>query len=277
MPSDAVSYFLTHHPRDSVRLLETSRSEDLASFLDGLSVEERAGLLANMLPQTAAAWIGGLDPEGAADVVEKLRSSTAAAILGALTRTARHPIFDALPVEKRENIRHLLRYPDDSVGALMLTNTLACRIDATVRRAKQLVRRFAHTELPLMVVVDDAMKPLGILPLSRLLSEREREPVRDHMRRLPTRLRAHASVGSVLTLPAWNTEDYLPVVEADGRYVGLLPKARLHRHALATHIDAERSTELTETLLALADMVWGPAAELLARGGGQPLENKNDE
>lgn len=276
MPTEVVRHFLAQHPRDAVRLLETAQPDDLAAFMAALSLEERAALLADLLPQTAANWLADIDHEAAADVIEKVRSSTAAAILSALRRQDRHPILDALPAAKREQIRHRLRYPDDAVGALMLTNTLACRVDANVRRAKQLVRRFAHTEIPLMVVVDAGMKPAGILPLSRLLSAREREPVRDHMRTLPARLRAHASVASVLTLRAWNTEDYLPVVEADDRYVGLLPKAALHRHALATRIDTARSTELSDTLVALADLVWSPAAALLAQGTTPPPENTDD-
>jgi Mg/Co/Ni transporter MgtE len=272
-----VAYYLRNHPRDVARVLESARAEHLKEFINGLPEDDRPGLFGNLLPQTAATYLADVDPAAAAAIVARLRSASAAQILGTMPRTKRWPILDALPLEKRTHIRHLLRYPDDAVGSLMLTNTLACRQDATIRRAKHLVRRFADTELPVMVVVDDAMKPVGLIAVSKLLRVREREFIQDHMRFVPGRLRAHAEIHTVLTLPTWNTEDYLPVVENDEHYVGLLPKSRLHGHALATRVTTTgTSVDLATTVLDVADLLWNPAAQILARASTTTLEDPNE-
>ncbi len=276
MASEIARYYLTQHPRDSMRVLEAARITDLKRFIGELPREVQAVTLSHVLPQTAASYLGGLDPRLAAEIVEPLRAVDAAHVLGVLTQTKRRPILDALPEEKRTTVRHLLRYPDDSVGALMLTRSLVCRADATVRRTKQLVRRYAQTELPLVIVLDDAMHPIGQIALSRLLNIREREQVKDHMRAIAARLPAYAAISTVLTAPAWNNEDHLPVVDATGRYVGLLPKARLHRHALAAEVDAADSDDFHNTVIALADMIWGPAAEMLARATTTPAESTHE-
>lgn len=265
MPRDTVIHYLKHHPRDAMRVLESARAEELHAFIDSLGAEAKASVLAYLLPQTAAGYIARAGAERAAEVVAQLRSATAARVLAAVTQSRRREILEQLPLEKRTNIRHLLRYPDDSVGSLMLTTTLACRVDANVRRAKQLVRRFAQVELPMMVIVDDDMRPVGLVSVSNLLRAREREPVDMHMRFVPARLRAHAEVRTVLALPVWDSEDYVPVVETDDRYVGLLAKASLHGHALATRGAAENSDDFATTVLDVADLFWRPAAETLAR------------
>tara|TARA_R110002073_G_scaffold267842_3_gene431095 strand:+ start:1422 stop:2249 length:828 start_codon:yes stop_codon:yes gene_type:complete len=265
MPRDTVIHYLKHHPRDALRVLEAARAEELHAFIDSLGSETKANVLGYLLPHTAAGYIARVGADRAAEVVSQLRSATAARVLAAVTQGLRRDILEQLPLEKRTNIRHLLRYPDDSVGALMLTSTLACRVDANVRRAKQLVRRFSQVELPMMVVVDDDMRPVGLVSVSNLLRARERDPIDTHMRFVPARLRAHAEVRTVLALPVWDTEDYVPVVETDERYVGLLPKASLHGHALATRGTAENSEDFATTVLDVADLFWRPAAETLAR------------
>jgi len=276
MTRETVAYYLRNHPRDVARVLESARGEDLKEFINSLGDDDQAQLFSYLLPQTAAIYLAGIGAEPAASIVARLRSASAAQVLGAMSQAKRRPILDVLPLEKRTNIVHLLRYPDDAVGSLMLTNTLACRQDATVRRAKQLVRRFAETELPIMVVVDDVMKPVGLIAVSRLLSVREREFVQDHMRFVPGRLRARAEIRTVLTLPTWNSEDYLPVVETDERYVGLLPKARLHGHALATSHAAATTGDLASTVIDVADLIWTPVAEMLARASTDTAGDPHD-
>ncbi len=277
MARDTTLYYLRHHVLDAARVLELAQPGELAAFIDGLDRDDQVLLLTNLLPETAAAYLAQVEPETAADVVEGLRSSIAARILGVLPQASRRRVMEALPIEKQTNIRHLLRYPDDSVGSLMLSDTLACRVDATVRRAKRLVRRLSQTELPMMVVVDDLMKPVGVISVSTLMRVREREFVKDHMRFVPSRLRAHADIRTVLAMPVWDTEDYLPVVDSDDRYIGLLPKSRLHRHALAVPAAAMDTDDVSTTILNLADMLWSPAAEVLARVTTvKEVENHNE-
>jgi magnesium transporter len=270
--SEIVEYYLAEHPLDVVRVLETSSATDVRTFIDSLALDEQVVVFNHLLPHTAATYLDTAQPSDAADIVERLTTKVAARIVGAMRPTVLRPILNELPTDKRENIQHLLRYPAESVGSLMLTNTLACRDDATVRRAKQLVRRFLHTELPMMVVVDSEMRSVGLVSLNTLIRVREREYVRDHMRFVPGRLRAFADVNSVLRMPIWNTEDYVPVVDAAEHYVGLLPKARLHGYALSNVSTASASDELAATVLNIADMVWKPAAMMLTRASTRPSE-----
>ena len=276
MDNEIVAYYLAQHPRDSTRILESASPADLRAFIDALPLDERAQVVGNLVATTAATYLDRLAPEDAAKILERLRGTVSAQILGMLPQSLRQPVLDALPVTTQSTVRHLLRYPDDSVGALMVTKTLMCRMDANVRRAKQIVRRLADIDVPIMVVVDDEMKPAGLITVGKLLAIREREPIKDHMHSIHSRLRAYADVRTVLHLSAWQTEDYLPVVEAADRYVGLLPKARLHAYALATRGSARDDDDLTRAALDVADMVWGPAAEMLARLSTHPTKENSE-
>ena len=276
MTSETVLHYLRNHPHDTVRVIEASRGDSFTNFIAELSYPDQAQLLTNLLPKTAATYLGEIAPGDAANVVGQLHSVAAAPILGALNMTKRRLILDALPMEKGTNIRHLLRYPEDSIGSLMLSNTLACRADGSVRHAKQIIRRFDHVELPTVVVVDQAMKPVGLLSVNKLLRTRERELVSEHMRFVPTLLRANASISSVLVHPIWETEEHVPVIEPDGRYVGLLPKASLHKHALAARVSESDEASVATTFLDIADMLWVPAADALARLSTTDTRTAND-
>ncbi|MDA0822435.1 MAG: hypothetical protein O3C28_08430 [Proteobacteria bacterium] len=273
--SNIVDYYLDEHPLDLVRVLETSSATDVKEFIESLSIDQQVVVFSHLLPHTAATYLASVQPSDAAVIVARLSTNIAARIVGTLRPPVLRSILNELPMDKRENIQHLLSYQADSVGSLMLTNTLACRDDATVRRAKQLVRRFLHTELPMMVVVDNEMRPVGLISLNTLIGVREREYVRDHMRFVPGRLRAFADVSTVLRMPIWNSEDYVPVVDATEHYVGLMPKARLHGYVLS-NTSASTSEELATTVLNIADVVWKPAVMMLTRASTQPSEIRDE-
>ncbi|MGR8947186.1 MAG: magnesium transporter MgtE N-terminal domain-containing protein [Gammaproteobacteria bacterium] len=273
---DIAEYYIRNFPRDAVKILESARPKELKELIDGLERETCLVIFDFLLPQTTATYLASLSDEKAVEIIQSLKSSTAAQILGVIGREKRQEILTALPNEKSANIRHLLRYPDDSVGSVMHFKTLACRMDSTMRHAKRFVRRLHDVELPVMVVVDELMMPKGLISISKLLIEREREYVRDHMRNVPARFRASAPLRSVLSAPAWESEDYLPVIESDGRYVGLLSKAKLYSYSITSKGAQVRTPDFSTIALNVANLIWQPSAEALVNASSTKKETSDD-
>ena len=260
---DIAEYYIRHYPRDAVKILESASLNELKEFIGGLERDILLIILDALIPQTAGNYLASISKEEAVEIIQALKSSTAAQILGTLGRAKRQEILAALSNEKSANIRHLLRYPDDSVGSLMHFKTLACRMDSTMRHAKSFVRRLSDVDLPVVVIVDELMMPKGLLSISQLLRVREREYVRDHMRIVPARFRASAPLRSVLSAPAWESENYLPVIESDGRYVGLLSKAKLYSQTNVLKGAPVHSSDFSTIALNVANLIWQPSAEAL--------------
>jgi magnesium transporter len=209
--------------------------------------------------------LSDLDPATGADIIDRLPQSIAARLLAGLHQNQRRRLLEALPAARRHSLQHALRYPEDSIGTIMLPDTPCCRSDASVRDAKRLVRRYRSEITPCLTVLDNAQRPVGLVDVGQLLRLRERDVLSEHMQSVQVRLRARARIETVVNHRAWTTADYLPVVDSDDSFAGLLAKAAVYGYALDQ--DPTRRTEgrASETLVALADLIWRPGAAILAR------------
>src|SRR5260221_439846 len=82
-----------------------------------------------------------------------------------------HEVFQALPVEEREELRAAMSYPEDAVGALMDFDVVSVREDTAIETVTRYLRRFDalphHTDQIFVVDRDERLK--GVLPLSKLI------------------------------------------------------------------------------------------------------------
>ncbi|MGR8919239.1 MAG: magnesium transporter MgtE N-terminal domain-containing protein [Gammaproteobacteria bacterium] len=279
MLSELSRHYLETHPQEAADVVEAAAPAALKSLLDDMPDELRARLLPHLLSETAGDYLASIAPEAAAAQIARVAADVAARILGTMRAAERRPIIDALPSQRRESVRQVMRYPQSSVGALMQTRALVCRSGTSVRQARRIVQRFADTALSLMLVLDDDMRPVGQLPLSTLMSLPTRAVVDEHMQNCPRPFRVHDDVRAVVRDRAWHRHDYVAVVHPNGAFAGLLPKARLHDHALAEPSTAPDEQSIGTTVLSLAELALLPAIDLLVRAttdGAQPTENADE-
>ena len=135
---------------------------DILAELDGTV---RGEVVEQMAPQELARAVAGLDDDDAAEVVADLDEET------------RREILARLPQPDRAAVEQALAYDDDTVGRLMQRATVVVPAYWTVGEAIDYLR--ADASLPDVFfdifVVDPRHRPVGSLPLSRIL--RNRRPV----------------------------------------------------------------------------------------------------
>jgi Mg/Co/Ni transporter MgtE len=265
MSSPLIEYYLRHHPREAVSVIEQGGIQPAVDFLGSLEPQVRAQLLSCLLPTIARAYLLGARVEDAAAALDTLRASIIVSLLQSLRHSERAPILDRIVEEKREAVYHQLRYPSDSVGAIISVQTAACRSTSTVQQAKRIVRRLSSADTPLVVVVDQAMQPLGALDFGQLLRLREREIVADHMKPFAQRFSVRSAMSVVAEHSAWQFADYLPAVEHDESFVGIVSKSRLFNYLAGERSDTASADEMMQTLIALGELFWMPAADFIAR------------
>jgi magnesium transporter len=263
MASELARYYVANFVEDAAKVIENLDTNAAAEFIGALDADEAAALLCHMLPAAARSCLLTFSAERAADVLRELPHAHAVRLLALVPRERQRDILSALPQDRRQMLQHALFYPEDSIGTVVIPNPPCCRNTAEVVDAKRMLTRDGLDEVPILTVVDDAHRPIGLLEFSELLRLDDSELIAEHMRPVPVRLRARADLATAVNLRAWLTEDYLPVTDAENRFIGLLAKTAVYQLLLLSNGERRGPDDAAAAVFSLAELFWRPGAELL--------------
>ena len=175
---------------DVERMLEPLHAADLADLIELLTKDERRLAVDILGPSLDAETLTYLDPSFREEVIEQigprnlargliqLDSDDAFEVFEDLEEEFQHRILAALPQAYRHILEEGLSFPEDSAGRLMQREVVVVPAAWTVGETIDFMR--AAEDLPTdfydLFVVNPKHKPLGSIPLSRVL--RTRRPVR---------------------------------------------------------------------------------------------------
>lgn len=211
---------------------------DLADRLQGLSPDE-AGALLRRLPKRVAAsvlveveeeklpeWLAIFPAPELAELFQQLPSHDVVDLLQKLPAVRRREALATLPPARAEEVKSLLRYPEDSAGGIMTSRLIGLREDMTVEEARELLRARAQEErtedIAYLYVMNAEKRLVGIVSLRDLVFRRAERRIGEIMNRDVKFLRATDEQEEV----ARQFEHYhylgLPVLDAAGVLVGVV-------------------------------------------------------
>lgn len=165
-----------------------------------------------------------LQPRTVAEGVRELDSDDAVAILEDLPTEDRAEILEQLPPTERVALARSFDYPEESAGRRMQTEFIAVPQSWNVGQAIDYMRE--TVELPErfyeVYVIDDAGKFVGAVPLDRLLRSKRPVPIADLMEDERPLIRADQDQEEVARLFQRYNWVAAPVLDADGRLVGVI-------------------------------------------------------
>jgi len=228
--------------------LELGSLKEAVHLLNGLHPADIADLMGYLNPQQQRVLFSLLDPEVASEVILQLDKEIRKSILSQLTRDRLSALIEEmatddaadvvaeLPPEEvsevlreiarldrqeSEAIQELLRYPPESAGGLMEPEVLALRAEATVGQALSELRRRPDLEdVHNLFVIDGEGRPVGMVPLHRLVTAEPTQSVSSLMEPLPALARVDMDQEEVARLFQKYDLVSLPVVDERGRLVG---------------------------------------------------------
>ena len=109
-------------------------------------------------------------------------------------------LLESLPRDVADPLRILLRYPEDTAGALMEPGVMPLPVDITAGEALIRLRRLPRHVIHYLYVVDRSQVLVGVLSMRELLQARVKEPLTRVMHSPVTHLTAHsgrADIGDV--------------------------------------------------------------------------------
>lgn len=220
--------FMRSHPAEAAQVLEGVAPAQAAALLAAAPARIGGTVLAAMLPSAAARTIDALEDERARALLGALRAQAAVLVLRHIGEPRRTRLISGLPASAALASRLLLGYPEDSVGAWTDPQVLALpgetRAGAALERARGL-----EDGAERVFVVGADQRLAGSLSLAALLRAPERAPLDSLMSRADAVLAAQTPLSGAVSHPGWTAAAALPVVEADGRLLGVLTSDALAR------------------------------------------------
>lgn len=221
--SDALRELLQLPKADRIRVLSIIPPEMAASIVEEAPSELAADLVEHLEAGTAAGIMDELDSDVQADVIGELDTEDAEAIL------ARMDVDDAA------GVRRLAAYDEDTAGGLMVAEAFTFREASTVA---QVLRRLASEDEDFEryrgqhpYVLDENDRPVGVVSLRGLLTARRSAKLSEIMV-TPRTVACDASLDDLRDI--FDKYPFLgvPVVEADGRLVGVVSRSAVDEAAL---------------------------------------------
>lgn len=125
-------YLATLSSAETARAVSRLDDDDQAALLVLLGPESAADLLEEFLDTLGADIIEELTPDDAAAIIDEMESDHRADVLGEMEPDEAAAILERMDPEEAQDARQLLTYPEETAGAIMVTEYLAYPIDMTV-------------------------------------------------------------------------------------------------------------------------------------------------
>lgn len=213
--------------------LRLVRPEDIAEWLDLLSVEDRQRIL-NVLDHDAAGTVltdttasiraelvEELEPERLARIAEALPADEAADLIGELEVEESEEVLHHISTEDEEVLRKLLTYPEDTAGGIMNPEVVALQPAATVDDAIRYLRSADEDTITAAVyVIDELKRLLGFVRLRRLVTARPAARLGDIMSTDVISVSVDTDQEEVADLVDKYDFMAIPVVDGDQRLMG---------------------------------------------------------
>lgn len=186
---------------------ENKRGQVL-SELEGQSIQE---VLADLLHSDVAWLLKDLGPD---DV---------AYILGFLPEERGKDILALMKAEDSTEVEDILKYPKDTAGGIMTTEFFSLSEDATAQEAIRRLQHATDAEMVFYIYVTDKDEHLvGVLSLRQLLTVLPATPLKNIMTRDVMSVTVDMDQEEVARQVASYNLLAIPVVEKDGRLVGII-------------------------------------------------------
>lgn len=216
-----IDAFLTLHPADAGRVIESQDLDSAAAMLATRPVQTVASTLMGLGVTDAARIFSGFEPDFASRVLTALDPVQAARLLSNVEDERQKSTLDSLDEAQAGEIREILSYPPATAGRSMDARVFTAFVDATVGEVLAGVRRAANRSADLPVVDRNGVFR-GLVSLHELVAEPPERAIASLMHVETVSVVAMAPHEEVVDLLNLHKLRNLPVVDADGRLVGML-------------------------------------------------------
>jgi len=253
--------FVRSHPLEAARAIERLPEKLTAATLEEMDAGFAARLFEHMSASQAARNILLMQTSSAAEILEAMSLRDAGRLMRKLSPAQVENLLARVKAKTRLQLARQLRYPAETVAAMMNPRVFTLPNDITVAYALKRVERDNDMFACDLYLVDVNFKPVGVMLASALLRAGKKQRIASLANSVPPMLPASASLGAVREMAAWQDFQSLPVVEKDGTLIGTLHLTDIQQEETSQTVEAD--TYLKHTTNSLLELCWIGMAELM--------------
>lgn len=217
-----VGEFFDERPAEAAHALSRRSADEAAALMGELPDDHVARVLGFADPDWAGQVLRIVGEEHASRLLGRIDVVTVAAILGRWPDDERDAALGRLDGSRRRELRLLLSHPPDTAGSLMDPRVTEFRGEQTAAEALDRIRSFPDRRVTVVCVVDEEHRLEGTVPLQELAVADPATPLRDLAHGDPVRAPATATRDDVVDVLEETRVSGLPVVDFDGRLIGII-------------------------------------------------------
>ncbi len=249
---------LAEYPDTAARLIESEPDAESAALLGAEKPDTRLAIVRRLTPDRSARIVALLPPDALRQTLGSLNPNWATALLARLDPEERERCLDALEERQASELRELALYPPETAGALMDPRVTTFRPDALVRDVTRRLRTFRNRRVQDVFLVDPEGILAGSLAIQNIVLADPGSRLESLVQDEAVSVQVVASREEVIQTFEDHRIASLPVVDFDGRLVGVLRQRELIRAA------KERATASAVTMVGASEQERALSSPLFA-------------
>ncbi len=207
-----------------VEIMLNLEKKDRVMFFRALPKEVATEVFSHLEGQTRDTLLLELTDRETRHLLAELSPDDRTTLLGELPGHLTQRLLNLLSADDLEEARHLLGYPEESVGRLMTPDYLAVRPEWTTTQALQHIRKRGRDSetVDVIYVVDSGWRLIDDIPLRRLVLADPQETVEDLRDYVFASLKATEDREEAVRRMQRYDRHVLPVVNSEGVLLGIV-------------------------------------------------------
>lgn len=209
---------------DLAVLLEEMEDEDMLKIFRLLPKELAADVFSQLEQESQQYIITSLSEKEAGSIIDNLYADDATDLLEEMPANVVKKILSNAKPETRNDINHLLQYPDDSAGSIMTTEFMDLKLNMTVKQALDRIRSkgIDSETVNVLYVLDPKRLLLGIVTLRSLIMHDPDDVIESFMEDGIISVSTDTDQEEVAQI--FKKYDFMavPVVDKENRMVGII-------------------------------------------------------
>lgn len=219
--------FLLDYPREAARRIEEMPTHEVSVMFAAQPVHAVVPVWHSLATDVEQGVFTELPEQWAAELLAELEPARSAALLNRLEEDERERYKGLLNTQVAAEIRALMRYRQDSAGQLMDPRAPSFRGDLTAQEALVRLRQTKRRGLRELYLVDEDGRLDGRVDIQDLALADPDETLARIARKITDAVQDTASREDVVEKMQQDSVTDLPVIDFDGRLVGVIHQAKL--------------------------------------------------
>ncbi|WP_445004002.1 magnesium transporter [Halomonas mongoliensis] len=212
------------HPVDLAEICRDEMPYAALALLSFLGATARAATFTELPPERQRRLAELMTEEELGDLLESLAPGARADLFRQVEAGRRQGLLRYLTAEEQRELKRLASYPEGTAGALMTPQFVAVPETATVQEVLEVLQQHSDEAETIYQVyaLDESGQLVGTISLRKLILARPSAPLADYLTRDVLTVEVAAPQEGVAEMISRYDLLALPVVEADGRLVGIV-------------------------------------------------------